>query len=198
MLNIYDDSSCNFDDLSFGDIIFLDNVIFDNGTKNSNERIPCVFLCTMDNVVYAMKLSGNRRFFKKKEKYVQLSESHEINLTDFHLVNIRDIIKTNKENISAKIGLLEKDDRDKLESKIDSLSKRQNIYKFLLNSIKLERVHDEKMRDSSTSSEQLMTHIFNEKELFPNGSGRTREEFENDNRNIYKKFILSYKNLNNR
>lgn len=188
-----------FDELSFGDIFFFDNLIFDDGTDRSNDKLPCVFLCNIGDHVYAMKLSGNRRKYSRdKEKYIKLNKQHEIDYRTLYLINVRNIIKHKKHHVCGVISILQEDDMNTLKDAIKTLGKAEKKYKLILDKINLESELQETEEIESSSqddktSKTIKEHVVGMSELFPNGTGRTKEEFENDNKYIYDSFTLKYK-----
>lgn len=190
-----------FEELNFGDIIIFDNLIFDDGTNHSSDRLPCVFLCNIGDHTYAMKLSGNSRKYRRdKEKYIKLNEQHEIDYRTLYLINVRNIIKHKKHHVYGVISTLQEDDMQKLKNAIKTLGKLEKKYSLILDKINLEcQLLDKKIssQDDETSNLEKM-HNVEMSELFPNGTGRTKEEFERDNKDIYKKFTLEYKDANDK
>ena len=181
--------------LSFGDILVFDNLIFDDGTEYFNDKIPCVFLCKKDDYVYAMKLSGNNRKYRtKREKYMKLNEIYKIDFRTLNLVNINNVIEKKEKHIYNILCSLKEDDSNNLEDKIESLAKKGKIYKLISDILKSE----EELEDKKSKITESNIHILGMKDLFPNGTGRTKEEFEKDNKDIYKKFTLEYYDTINR
>lgn len=173
----------------FGDIISYK-------TKNSGRNIYLVVISDIDGYIHGLTFERKLKKFKRDpERYLVIPKT-KLKSKRFYYVNARNVMDVNSSSVNNEDASLSKKSIHELRKKIEYLVSKKAFSKKVLSKIE----YSDKLKRCSTRTEPESSeqHLLSLNELFPNGTGRTKEEFERDNANIHKKFALQYKQMINK
>ena len=172
----------------FGDIVVYES--------NSKRYIPFTVLSDIDGVINGLCFEKKSRKYKiDSNKYLKI-DKRKIHSKKINFVNLKRAISVKSSRVIPSFDSLSKEECLVLRRKIEKLLREDNFSKNLYEKINLS---DKKIK-VETKLEPLSSdyHMISMEDLFPNGTGRTKEEFEEDNKNISKKFLLQYNKMINK
>ena len=163
----------------FGDLVYFDNIKLTGKISDIKGKRLCVVLCEYNNIVYFCPLFGDIDGFNENNlKHVEIDDV-DYNNSFYYYVNMKKVYHA-PSSLACDTGLLvDKKDEKELMKRILILSLDEiNQYSKVKKLMSITGSKREK-----NSSEKMLSG----REVFPNGTGRTKEEFEKE-----KEYWLKY------
>lgn len=166
----------------FGDILSYE-------TKKGN-YIPFVVLSDVEGVLYGYVLVNSSRVKNNyNERYIEIPKVS-INKKEYTYIDTKNNLSIESLQVIDENKYLNYDASNKLRSRLDLLYEAAELREGVMENIEL----CEKLISCRTKLEPLSSdyHMPTFDDLFPNGSGRTEEQFKEDTKYLPKKYLLKY------
>lgn len=167
----------------FGDIVSY--------VSYKNNKKPIVIVSDVKGYSFGYALS-NKKTGSNPDRYIEIPE---ITLNDvkYSYIDIKNNLGIESLYLIDENKNLNSSSMKKLRSKLEILSNNNELREGIIENLEL----TDRLAYSRSRLEPLSTeyHMPTMDDLYPNGTGRTKEEFEEDTKHIPKKYLLKYYEL---